>query len=166
MNRFALIVLSALVLLLSACGSSSGTTTPPTTNPPSTNPPATNTPSLNIAGTYNGTIQLDIEPFITARATFTIDSSGNVTGTGISESPTNVEGEQGTITGTIKAADNTGYTFTFDITYSSPTLGAYNNMKGNGFYSEMTKSLSVSTLAVKDSNGVYLGDAILLGTRE
>lgn len=56
MNRFIFIFVSALALVLSACGGSG------TPNP-------SPQPSNQLAGTYNGSFIIDVEPFVSAKTT-------------------------------------------------------------------------------------------------
>jgi hypothetical protein len=152
MNRFILILVGALALVLSACGGS-GT--------PNPNPQ----PSNQLAGTYNGSFIIDVEPFVSAKTTFTIDNAGKVAGTTTSEEPTDVVGEKGTLTGTTKV-DSSGFTVVFDLNYASPTLGAYNGVKGNGIYASTTKQIAASALTVKDASGTFIGDMTITATKE
>jgi hypothetical protein len=154
MNRFIHILVSALALVLSACGGS-GTPNP---NP---NPQ----PSNQLAGTYNGSFIIDVEPFVSAKTTFTIDNAGKVAGTTTSEEPTDVVGEKGTLTGTARV-DSSGFTIVFDLNYASPTLGAYSNIRGSGIYASTTKQIAASALTVKNASGTFIGDMTITATKE
>jgi hypothetical protein len=76
-----------------------------------------------------------------------------------------VVGEQGTLTGSA-TLDSSGFTVVFDLNYSSPTLGTYNGIKGNGIYASTTKQIGASALTVKDANGTFIGDMTITVTKE
>ncbi len=157
MNRFVLIILSALVLVLSACGG--GSSTPPGNNPPGNNPPATNA----LAGSYLGNFQNEVGPiFFTGPASFEISSTGQLTGTATAESPSDMPvGEKATLTGTVTISNVTGDAgFTsMDITVESPTLGKYTLTGGTGQYGTIAGKVqfALSGFTIKDSSTTFLG---------
>jgi multidrug efflux pump subunit AcrA (membrane-fusion protein) len=102
-KRLTLIVASALVLLLSACGGSS-TTNPPTTNPPMNNPE--NGASFSVKGTWTGTAKLENDT--TQPISFVFDNNGGATGQSLA----------GTMT-----LEGVG-TLTFKNSYVAPLAGA------------------------------------------
>jgi hypothetical protein len=152
MNRFVLVVISSLVLVLSACGGSPNN--PPGNNPPGNNPPGNN----SLAGTYNGDLAEDVSGFFSL-LTFTIDNAGKITGTttakDVGDAPA---GEKGTITGTVKLA-SAGMT-EGDITLESPSLGKFTIVAMKGFYNQGDMTLGTGT--VRDENGAFLGTSGLL----
>lgn len=162
MKRFSLIVLSALMLVLSACGG--GSSNPPGNNPPGNNPPGNNPPTSNaLAGTYLGNFQNEVGPlFFTGPASFEISNTGQLTGTVTAEGPSDAPvGEKATITGTVTISNVTGDAgfASMDITVESPTLGKYTLTGGTGQYGAIAGKLqfAISGFAVKDTSGTFLG---------
>jgi hypothetical protein len=151
LNRFVLMMVGALVLVLSACGGSSD---PPTNNPPTNNPPANN----GLAGTYNGDLAEDVSGFFSL-LTFKIDNAGNLSGTttakDVGDAPA---GEKGTMTGTVKVTS--AGMVEGDITLESPSLGKFTIQAMTGFYSQGDITLGTGT--VRDANGAFLGTSGLL----
>jgi hypothetical protein len=136
MNRFVLVLVSALVLFLSACGG--GSSTPPGNNPPGNNPPGNNPPgntppenqaSFSIVGTWVGTGTDDAGTFepeddITRTITFVFTNNGGddgqkLTGTLTIEGVVTIPFTDGYIyplpgsvrTFALETADNDGYTY-------------------------------------------------------
>jgi hypothetical protein len=157
MNRFVLIVISAFVLVLSACGGGSSN--------PNPNPNPNPQPSNQIVGKYNGelTIEntLDSSKFVSALTTLTVAGDGTLAGTATTKSPSDVI-EQGTITG--KAVYSNDAKIEFNLTAQFPTLGTY-TASGNGIYASVTKELAINVSA-KDSNGTFVGRLILIVQKE
>lgn len=151
MNRFVLIVISALVIVLSACGGS------PNPNP---NPNPNPQPNNELAGKYNGRITFN-DWF--ADIAFTIDNAGTVTGTTTVISPSSPVGEKGTFTGTIKSGS---INVEFNLTLESASVGK-NTLTGAGLYSNVTRQLGSSSITVKDANGTVIEpNGIITGTKE
>ena len=160
MNRFVLVVVSALVLFLSACGGDSATNNPPGNNPPGNNPPATNA----LAGSYVGTVQFEAGDvfYTTPIASFTISNTGALTGTVTAEAPSDVPaGEKGTVTGTVTIDSVTaGAGFaSIDMTVESPTLGKYTLTGGIGQFGTIAgkTQFAVSNFTIKDASGTPVG---------
>jgi hypothetical protein len=118
-------------------------------------------PSSNIAGKYNGNFAIDgADPSVIALTTFTVDASGNLSGT------TNVQGSSasnGTLKGTVTGSND--LSLTFNITFESETLGKY-TMTGTGAYSAIQKVLGAQQLPAKNASGTFIGNAVLGGTKE
>jgi hypothetical protein len=160
-NRFVLVVISALVLVLSACGG--GSSNPPGNNPPGNNPPGNNPPANNaLAGTYLGEMYIEGGVGYFSNASFTISDTGELTGTVTAKDPSDVPaGEKGTVTGTVKIDSVTsagGFT-SIDMTVESPTLGKYTLTGGIGQYGTVAGKLqfAVSGFTTKDASGTFLG---------
>jgi hypothetical protein len=154
MNRFFVIVVCALVLILSACGSPSNPNPNPNPNPQ---------PSNQLAGTYNGEL---IIGDLFALTTFTVDSAGTVTGTTTSKdlgaAPV---GEKGTITGTVKGAGSIN--IELNLTVESPTVGKRTMAGSGGIYDSNSKKMSATGLTVRDASGTFIAaDGIIIGSKE
>jgi hypothetical protein len=156
MNRFVLVMVSALVLFLSACGGGSST--------PAPTPTPTPTPSNGFAGTYNGEVSvLSSTPAIQTNATYTIKSNGELSGTITGKPNSDTPAEKGTVTGTVKDGTTTGL-IEVNITVEMPSVGRY-TLTGSGAYSG--KQLAAASLTVKDASGTSLGlDGSIIGNRE
>ena len=132
--------------LLSSCGS--GGSTPPTT-------------SSSIVGTYNGEFAIaNSVPFVSGNTTFTVDAAGNLNGNLVTAgSSTSVGSIKGTVTGSNEIS------LSFNLTFESATLGKY-TMSGTGAYASLNKFLAANKLPSKNAGGVYIGDAVMGGTKE
>jgi hypothetical protein len=164
MKRFVLVMVSALVLVLSACGGGSDNN-----NPPGNNPPATNV----LAGSYLGNFQNEVGPiFFTGPASFTISATGQLTGTVTAEDPSGTPvGEKATLTGTVTIDNVTGDAgfASMDITVESTTLGKYTLTGGTGQYGTVAgkTQFAVSGFAIKDASGTFLGTGgTISGTKQ
>jgi hypothetical protein len=173
MNRFAFVLVSALVLVVSACGG--GSSTPPGNNPPGNNPPGNNPPATNnpLAGSYLGNFQNEVGPiFFTGPASFEISTTGQLTGTVTAEDPSGTPvGEKATLTGTVTTDNVTGDAgfASMDITVESPTLGKYTLTGGTGQYGTTAgkTQFAISGFTVKDSSGTFLGTGgTVLGNKQ
>ncbi len=153
MNRFILVIVSAFVLLLSACGGGSSTPAPTPTPQPNT----------GIVGTYNGEIVIgNSNPFVSVITTFTIDSTGRVTGATTGTQSSDAPGEKGTLRGTITGTNTTS--LDFNLTFDSPTLKKYTGT-GKGQYAGINKNLG-ALLTGKDASSTFVGDFIITSTKE
>jgi hypothetical protein len=170
MNRFMLVVISAFVLVLSACGGGSSNPNP---NP---NPNPKPDPDNALAGSYLGEVQVEVGSsgpvFYTSTASFTISNTGELTGKVTAKDPSDVPaGEEGTITGTVKIDNVTGNAgfVSIDMTVESPTLGKYTLTGGIGQYGTVAGKLQVgvSGFTVKDASGTFLGTGgTILGSKQ
>jgi hypothetical protein len=152
MNRFILVVVSALVLVLSACGGGSS-------NPPANNPPANST----LTGKYNGKLTFGD---LFADISFEISSTGSVTGTATITEPSSqpfVLGEKGTMTGTIKTTSSFGGEAS--LVLELPSSGKY-TITGAIIYSDVTRQLGSGSITIKDANGTFVDNGIITGTKE
>jgi hypothetical protein len=150
MNRFLLLAVSVLALVLSACRGS------PTNPDPDLDPD----PHPNeLAGTYNGEVTVSDAGLFTL-TTFTIDNAGNLTGTttakDVGDAP---KGEKGTITGTIKPASDPIF-LEIDLTLESPTLGRFTLRESDGIYAE--KNLAASGLTTRDTSGTFIRNGSII----
>jgi hypothetical protein len=157
MNRFVLIVISAFVLVLSACGG--GSSNPPGNNPPPNNPPA----NSELTGKYNGKLTFGD---LFADISFEINSTGNLTGTATITEPSSqplVVGEKGAMTGTIKTTNS--FSGEANVVIEWTNSGKY-TITGAVIYSSVTRQLASSAITVKDANGAFVDTGLIVGTKE